>query len=37
VVLMRAESNARKAAALAGAPDPDEVLIDSGAVAEALV
>ncbi|HEY1778608.1 MAG TPA: DHA2 family efflux MFS transporter permease subunit [Solirubrobacteraceae bacterium] len=36
VVLMRAESNARKAAKAAGAPDPDRAAIDSGVVAEAL-
>jgi EmrB/QacA subfamily drug resistance transporter len=37
VVLMRAESNVRKAAKAAGAEDPDRVAIDTGAVAEALV
>jgi EmrB/QacA subfamily drug resistance transporter len=37
VVLMRAESNVRKAAKAAGAEDPDRIAIDSGAVAEALV
>jgi EmrB/QacA subfamily drug resistance transporter len=37
VVLMRAESNSRKAARLAGREDPDRVAIDSGAVAEAVV
>jgi EmrB/QacA subfamily drug resistance transporter len=37
VVLMRAESNARKAAKVAGAEDPDRVALESGAVAEALV
>ena len=36
VVLMRAESNARKAAKSAGAADPDRAAIESGAVAEAL-
>jgi EmrB/QacA subfamily drug resistance transporter len=36
VVLMRAESGARKAAAAAGAEDPDRVALESGAVAEAL-
>jgi EmrB/QacA subfamily drug resistance transporter len=36
VVLMRAEANARKAAKAAGMEDPDQVAIDSGAVAEAL-
>jgi EmrB/QacA subfamily drug resistance transporter len=36
VVLMRAESNARRTAAAAGIEDPDRVAIDSGAVAEAL-
>jgi len=36
VVLMRAESNARKSARAAGAEDPDRVALDSGAVAEAL-
>ena len=36
VVLMRAETNARKAARLAGAEDPDRVARESGAVAEAL-
>jgi EmrB/QacA subfamily drug resistance transporter len=36
LVLMRAESNVRKAARSAGAPDPDGIAIDSGAVAEAL-
>jgi EmrB/QacA subfamily drug resistance transporter len=36
VVLMRAESNARRAAARAGAEDPDRVAIEDGAVAEAL-
>jgi EmrB/QacA subfamily drug resistance transporter len=37
VVLMRAESNVRKAAKAAGAEDPDRIAVDSGAVAEALV
>ncbi len=37
MVLMRAESNARTAARLVNAPDPDDVVIESGAVAEALV
>ncbi len=37
VILMRAETRARQAAAQAHQPDPDEVVIDSGAVAEALV
>jgi EmrB/QacA subfamily drug resistance transporter len=37
VVLMRAESNVRKAAEAAGAEDPDRVAVESGAVAEALV
>ena len=37
VILMRAETRARQAAERIGAPDPDEVVIDSGAVAEALV
>jgi hypothetical protein len=36
VILMRAESNVRKAAKVAGAEDPDRVAIDSGAVAESL-
>jgi EmrB/QacA subfamily drug resistance transporter len=36
LILMRAESNARKAARNAGAEDPDRAAIDSGAVAEAL-
>ncbi|HZP72197.1 MAG TPA: DHA2 family efflux MFS transporter permease subunit [Gaiellaceae bacterium] len=36
IVLMRAESNARKAARAAGAKDPDRLALDSGAVAEAL-
>jgi MFS family permease len=36
VVLMRAERNARRAAAASSSPDPDRVAIDSGAVAEAL-
>jgi EmrB/QacA subfamily drug resistance transporter len=36
VVLMRAESNARKTAREAGMMNPDEIAIDSGAVAEAL-
>ncbi|HTW12543.1 MAG TPA: DHA2 family efflux MFS transporter permease subunit [Solirubrobacteraceae bacterium] len=36
VVLMRAESNVRKAARAAGAPDPDREALQSGAVAEAL-
>jgi EmrB/QacA subfamily drug resistance transporter len=36
IVLMRAESQARKAALVAGEADPDRVAIDSGAVAEAL-
>ena len=37
VVLMRAESNARKAARAAGREDPDRVAVESGAAAEALV
>jgi EmrB/QacA subfamily drug resistance transporter len=37
VVLMRAESNVRRAAKAAGAEDPDRVAVESGAVAEALV
>jgi MFS family permease len=37
LVLMRAESNVRRAARSAGAPDPERLAIDSGAVAEALV
>jgi EmrB/QacA subfamily drug resistance transporter len=37
IVLMRAEHNARVAAAAVGAEDPDIVAIESGAVAEALV
>ncbi len=36
VVLMRAEADARKAARVAGAEDPDRIALDSGAVAEAL-
>jgi EmrB/QacA subfamily drug resistance transporter len=36
VVLMRAESNARKAARARGLEDPDRTAVDSGAVAEAL-
>lgn len=36
VVLMRAESNSRKAAKLAGLGDPDLVAVDSGAIAEVL-
>ncbi len=36
VVLMRAESNARKAAKADGAIDPDRVALESGAVAEAV-
>jgi EmrB/QacA subfamily drug resistance transporter len=36
VVLMRAESNARKAASTSGVDDPDRVAVESGAVAEAL-
>ena len=36
MVLMRAESNARKAARAAGIINPDETALDSGAVAEAL-
>jgi EmrB/QacA subfamily drug resistance transporter len=36
VVLMRAESGARRAARRAAAADPDRVALDSGAVAEAL-
>ncbi len=36
VVLMRAESNARRAAKAVGAEDPDHVAVESGAVAEAL-
>jgi EmrB/QacA subfamily drug resistance transporter len=35
VFLMRAEATVRKAAKLAGLPDPDEIAIESGAVAEA--
>jgi MFS family permease len=37
VFLMRAESGARKAARVAGAEDPDDVVIESGAAVEALV
>jgi hypothetical protein len=37
IVLMRAEGSARRAAARAGAEDPERVAIESGAVAEALV
>jgi EmrB/QacA subfamily drug resistance transporter len=37
LVLMRAESNARKQARLVGVEDPDIVAVESGAVAEALV
>ncbi len=37
VVLMRAESNARRAAKAAGVEDPDRVAVESGAAAEALV
>jgi EmrB/QacA subfamily drug resistance transporter len=36
VVLMRAESTARRRARLAGLEDPDHVALESGAVAEAL-
>jgi len=36
LVLMRAESNARKAARMGGMEDPDRVAVESGAVAEAL-
>ena len=36
VVLMRAEANARTAAKAVGAEDPDQVALESGAVAEAL-
>jgi EmrB/QacA subfamily drug resistance transporter len=36
IVLMRAESNARREARLAGAEDPDRLARESGAVAEAL-
>jgi EmrB/QacA subfamily drug resistance transporter len=36
VVLMRAESNARKVAKAAGVEDPDRAAVESGAVAEAL-
>jgi EmrB/QacA subfamily drug resistance transporter len=36
MVLMRAESNARRAAARAGLEDPDRAAVDTGAVAEAL-
>ena len=36
LVLMRAESNARKAAAAAGLEDPDRIALDSGAAAEAV-
>jgi EmrB/QacA subfamily drug resistance transporter len=36
VVLMRAESNARRAARAAGAEDPDRAAVESGAVAEVL-
>jgi EmrB/QacA subfamily drug resistance transporter len=36
IVLMRAEKNARRAAARSGEEDPDRVAIESGAVAEAL-
>ncbi|MES1248153.1 MAG: DHA2 family efflux MFS transporter permease subunit [Actinomycetota bacterium] len=36
VVLMRAESNARKAARAAGREDPDRVAVESGSVAEAV-
>jgi EmrB/QacA subfamily drug resistance transporter len=36
VVLMRAESNARRAARARGAANPDRAAVDSGAVAEAL-
>jgi MFS family permease len=36
VVLVRAESDVRKAAKAAGTKDPDRIAIDSGAVAEAL-
>jgi EmrB/QacA subfamily drug resistance transporter len=37
VFLMRAEAKTRREAAAAGAPDPDEMVIESGAAAEALV
>jgi hypothetical protein len=36
VVLMRAESNARRAARALGRQDPDETALETGAVAEAL-
>jgi hypothetical protein len=36
IVLVRAESNARRAAVRAGDADPDRAVIDNGAVAEAL-
>jgi EmrB/QacA subfamily drug resistance transporter len=36
IILMRAESAARKAARAAGTEDPDHVALESGAVAEAL-
>jgi hypothetical protein len=37
LVLMRAESNARKAARMVGVEDPDLAVVESGAAAEALV
>jgi hypothetical protein len=37
IVLMRAESGARKAAKAVGAPDPDRTAVESSAAAEALV
>jgi EmrB/QacA subfamily drug resistance transporter len=37
LVLMRAESNARKAARMVGAEDPELAVVEAGAVAEALV
>jgi MFS family permease len=37
IVLMRAESSARRVASAAGAEDPDRAAVESGAVAEALV
>ena len=37
VILMRAESNARRRARAAGEQDPDRVAVESGAAAEALV
>jgi hypothetical protein len=33
---MRAESNARKAARIAGLMDPDDIAVDTGAIAEVL-